>query len=224
MKLLYQADRSVSLIRRAASCSAVLLSSALLAWVALPGPAVAAVAEGSKPTEWAASPTKHQVLIKREATDEKQAAMIKTAEAAPVSREALQKAAGEGAVAEGDKVWWYQEQLGIRIPYAVTGDAVAYYAELVGKYGKQVLTRYTEPSSRLDYHATVKFHKEFKLDDKTFSDVHVVTLKLTFEQSFVATQTEGMSLTKERVVVLSAEGKVIHVSGDGVTEVPIMAI
>ena len=69
-----------------------------------------------------------------------------------------------------------------------------------------------------------QFHKEFKLGDKTFNDVHVVTLKLTFEQNFAATGTEGMHFEKERVVVLDAEGKVLHISGDGPTEVPIMAI
>jgi hypothetical protein len=30
----------------------------------------------------------------------------------------------------------------------------------VGKYGKQVFKRYTEASSRLDYHAGVKFHMD----------------------------------------------------------------
>ena len=102
--------------------------------------------------------------------------------------------------------------------------SVAYYSALFGTYGKQVCNRYIEPSSRLDYHAGVKFHKVLKLDDKTFKDVHVVTLKLTFAQDFAATQSEGMRFAKERLVVLEAEDKVLHISGDGPTEVPIMAI
>lgn len=164
--------------------------------------------------------------------------MIAAAEAVQPSKEALRKAAEgrdrndslglvrtkETPLPAGDKVWWYQEQLGIRIPFAITADAVAYYSDLVVAYGKQALNRYTQPSSRLDYHAGVKFHKEFKLDDQTFNDVHVVTLKLVFSQNFVATQTEGMHFEKERVVILDPEGKVLRISGDGPTEVPVLAI
>ena len=211
--------------RRAAASSAIRLASALMAWVALAGPATAAMLPDAKPKDWPANPAKHQVVVSREAADAKESAMIAAAEAAQAPKEALRKAAtAEGAAPAGDKVWWYKEQIGIRIPYAITGDAVAYYSEVVGKYGKQAFNRYIEPSSRLDYHAGVKFHKEFKLDDKTFKDVHVVTLKLTFSEDFAASQTEGMRFEKERVVVLDAEGKVLHISGDGPTEVPVVAI
>jgi hypothetical protein len=176
--------------------------------------------------------------VSREAADKQEFAMIAVAEAAQPSKDTLRQAAEardrddplglaqpkEAKPPVGDKVWWYKEQLGIRIPCAITADAVAYYSDLVGKYGKQVLKRYTEPSSRLDYHAGVKFHKELKLGDKTFNDVHVVTLKLTFDQNFVATTTEGMHFQKERTVVLDGKGKLLHISGDGPTEVPILAM
>jgi hypothetical protein len=224
LKSLDQIQPAAALPRRAASSAALGLSCALMAWVALCGPATAAMLPGAEPKAWPANPAKHQVVIRREATDDKQAAMIAAAESAQAPKAALRQAAGEAAAPEGDKVWWYKEQLGIRIPYAITGDAVAYYSELVANYGKQVLNRYTEPNSCLDYHAGVKFHKLLKLDDKTFKDVHVVTLKLTFAQNFAATQTEGMRFVKERVVVLDAEGKVLHISGDGPTAVPILAI
>lgn len=238
MKSLVRIHLSAIRLRRAVPSPAILLTSALMAWVAFPGSITAAMLPDSKPKEWPADPTKHQVTIRREATDDKQSAMIAAAEAAQPSKEALRKAADardrndplglaqpkEAPLPAGDKVWWYKEQLGIRIPCAITADAVAYYSELVGTYGKQALNRYMQPSSRLDYHAGVKFHKEFKLDDKTFNDVHVVTLKLIFSQNFVATQTEGMQFEKERVVILDAKGKVLHLSGDGPTEVPVLAI
>jgi hypothetical protein len=150
--------------------------------------------------------------------------MIAAAEAAQPSKEALRQAAGDAAVPAGDKVWWYQEQLGIRIPCAITADAVAYYSDLVGTYAKQDFKRYVEPSSRLDYHATVAAHQKFEHQGQTFEDVHVVTLKLDFSQNFAATQTEGMHFQKERVVILDAKGKVLYISGDGPTEVPILAI
>ena len=198
----------------------------------------AAVLPGTMPKDWPSNPAKHRVVITRAAKDDKESAMIAAAEAAQPSKEKLREAAEardrndplglaqpKGAKAPvGDNVWWYKEQLGIRIPCAITADAVAYYSDLVGKYGKQVLKRYIEPSSRLDYHAGVAFHKEFKLGDKTFNNVHVVTLKLTFDQNFAATTTEGMHFEKKRVVVLDGKGKVLHISGDGPTEVPILAI
>lgn len=213
----------------------ILSSIALTVLTAL---ATASVTPDSQPKDWPANPAKHQVVIRREAADAKHTAMIAAAEAVQPSAESLRQAAEprdpndppdlaqpKGAKAPvGDKVWWYQEQLGIRIPCAITADAVTYYSDLVGKYGKQAFKRYAEPSSRLDYHASVKFHKAFMLGDKTFTDVHVVTLKLNFDQNFAATTTEGMHFEKERVVILDAEGKVLHISGDGPTEVPILAI
>ncbi len=199
--------------------------------------ASAVVTPDSKPKDWPANPAKHQVVIRRDATDKQQAAMIATAEAAQPSQEMLRQTAEarddrndplvllpKAKAPFVDKVWWYKEQLGIRIPCAITADAVTYYSDFVGKNGKQVLKRYIEPSSRLDYQAGVKFHQEFKLGDKTFAGVNVVTLKLTFAQNFVATGTAGMHFEKERIVVLDAAGKVLHISGDGPTEVPILMI
>lgn len=187
-------------------------------------PAAAAMLEGSKPKDWAAAPEKHVVSVRREAADEKQSAMIAAAEAAPVPADVLRRAAGESEIPVGEKVWWYKEELGIRIPCGITADAVTYYSDLVGKYGKQALNRFMQPTSRFDYHAAVAFHKQFEHEGKAFKDVHVVTMKLTFSQNFVATQTEGMRFQKERVVILDAAGKVLHIAGDGPTEVPIMAI
>ena len=194
------------------------------------------VLPGAMPREWPANQVKHKVVIRRDAVDKQQAAMIAAAEAAQPSAEARRQAAAVGAgrngegqpkeakIPAGDKVWWYKEQLGIRIPCAITKEAVTYYSDLVGKYGRQALVRFVEPNSRLDYYAGVKFHKAFSLADKAFNDVYVVTLKLTFEQNFVATGTEGMQIQKERVVVLDAMGKVLLISGDGATYVPILAI
>jgi len=205
-----------------------------VAFMALTTLATASVTPDSQPKDWPANPAKHQVVIRREAADAKQSEMIATAEAVQPSAEALRQAAEANSpgsaqskgpeASAGDKVWWYGEQLGIRIPCAITADAVVYYSDLVVKYGKQAFKRYAEPSSRLDYHASVKFYKAFKLGDQTFTDVHVVTLKLAFSQNFAATTTEGMHFQKERVIVLDANRKVLQISGDGPTEVPILAI
>jgi hypothetical protein len=200
------------------------LLCALLTWITFIRPTQAAVLAGAEPKEWPANPAKHKVVIKREAVDKKQLAMIAVAEATQPSKLALQQAAGGAPLPAGEKVWWAKEQLGIRVPCAITADAITYYADLVGNYGKKALTRYSEPSSNLDYHAGIKFHQEFNLEGKAFKEVHVVTLKLSFSQHFAATATEGFSFEKQRVVVLDANGKVLHVAGDGLTEALIMAI
>ncbi|MCE9519125.1 MAG: hypothetical protein K8R87_06195 [Verrucomicrobia bacterium] len=210
-------------IYRQESSAAIRLAAALVLGLAFfQSTAPAAVTPGATPKEFPANPARHQVVIKREAADAKQAAMIAVAEAAQPSKEALRQAAGDAAVPTGEKVWWYKEELGIRIPCAITADAVSYYTDLVGKFGKQVFKRYSQPSSRLDYHAGVDYHKEFKFDGITYSDVYVVTLKLTFSENFAATEAAGMEFKKERMVVLDAQGKVLLITGDGPTEVPIL--
>ena len=211
-------------IHSATSSFAIRLTLLFAAAAAFAGLATGAVTPDSKPRDWPANPAKHQVMIHRVAADKQQSDMIAAAEAAQPSKEALKQAAAEAAVPTGEKVWWYEEKLGIRIPCAITAAAVAYYSDLVGNYGKQGFKRYVEPSSRLDYHAGVAFHEKFKQGEKTFSNVHVVTLKLTFSQNFAATETEGMHFQKERMVILDAGGKMLHISGDGPTEAPILAI
>lgn len=229
---------TVSLFRSATKSARFRLPCALMLSLALAHAAAAAMLPDSQPKDWPANPAKHRVTVSRKAADEKQAAMIAAAEAAQPSKEALRLAAEardrndptglaqpqEALLPAGDKVWWDKEIYGIRIPCAITADAVTYYSDLVKKYGKQELKRYIEPSSSLDYLATVAFHKEFTHDGQTFKEVHVVTMKLTFSQNFVATMTEGMHFQKDRVVILDAKGKVLLITGDGPTEVPILAI
>lgn len=192
--------------------------------LALAGAAVAAMVPDAKPKEWPPNPVKHEVTVRREAADAKQAEMIAAAEAARPAAEAWRKAAGDGPAPQDESQWWYREELGIRVPFAVTGAAVAYYTKLVEGYRKQAFTRYVEPSSRLDYRAEVTLHPEFELDGKKFEDVRVVTLKLSFSQNFAASGTEGMQFEKQRTVVFDATGKVLAIGGDGPTEVPVLAI
>ena len=113
--------------------------------------------------------------------------------------------------------------MGVCIPCAITAEAVAYYKDLVNKYGKQTVKRHQAPSSDVNYQASTIFKKEFIIDGKTFNDVNVITLKLAFNQSFCASGTEGMHIKKERIVIVDDAGIVLHISGDGPTGVPIFA-
>jgi len=181
------------------------------------------------PKDWPADPANHVIVIKREARDETQSTMITSAEAAQASQEALQKEAAARSrtpttFPKEKNLWWYQEQLGLRIPYAITGDAVTYYSGIVADYAKKEFKSYARPSSRLNYHASVRFHEEFKLDGKTFKEVNVVTMELTFSANFTAEATSGLSFEKTRVVVLDAGNRVLHLSGDGPTQTSILML
>jgi hypothetical protein len=200
------------------------LFPACFLWLTLCVPSSAAITPDAKEKIWPANPEKHRITIRREAADAAQTKMIATAEAARPEAEPLRKAIGDGPEPKDASQWWYREELGIRIPFAVTAEAVEYFTKRVGDFGKQEFKRYIEPSSSVDYHASVVFHAQFEQDDRKFTDVHVVTLNLVFKQNFAATDTEGMEFTKVRTVVLDAKGKVLAVFGDGPTEVPVLAI
>ena len=200
------------------------LATLLMLGLAPSGPGTASVLPGAKPKDWPANPDHHQVSIHRDGADETERRLIAAAEAAQPPRDAVQQAAGDTKLPESDKLWWYTEQLGIRIPYAITAEAVTYFEDLVRKYGSQTLNRYLQPSSRLEYHASIQFHREYQHLEKTFQNVRVVTLKLHFQQKFAATPTEAMDIVKERVVIFDSSGTLVLVVGDGPTRVPIMAI
>lgn len=200
------------------------LIPACLLWLTLCVPSSAAITPDAKEKIWPANPEKHRITIRRDAADAAQAGMIATAEAVRPEAAPLRKAIGDGPEPKDASQWWYREELGIRIPFAVTADAVEYFSKVVGDYRKQEFKRYIEPSSSVNYHASVTFHAQFEQDGRKFADVHVVTLNLGFTQNFAATDTEGMEFTKVRTVVLDAKGKVLAVFGDGPTEVPVLAI
>ncbi len=186
--------------------------------------AITADAGREGPKEWPANTNRHTVTIVRNALDDAGRRLIARAEGLQPDRAELAKAAGDVLLPREGKVWWCREQFGIRIPYAVTGDAVSYYTGLVTSYGKTSMKRYAEPSSALKYTASVTRQERFELDGKSWQNVDVVILKLEFRQSFCASGTEAFGFTKERTVIFGADGKVLHVSGDGVTDVPVMAI
>lgn len=236
-----KAMKAITVLRRRTSTMTFTLTAGLLLCSMLPVPTIAAVLapeEGglAGPKDWPANPTQHQAVIKREAKDAKQAAMITAAESAQASKEAMGLALKaddpndplglaqpkEVQLPVGDKVWWYKEQLGVRIPCAITGDAITYFTGIVAENAKKAFKSYAMPSSRLEYLAGVQLHKDFKLDDKAFKDVNVVTMKLSFSANFTAESTSGMSFEKTRIVILDSENKVLHISGDGPTEVMVL--
>ena len=189
-------------------------------------PCKAALLEGTEPKEWPADPARHVVKVERVFQNDAESALITVAENLAANEKELLAAAQkqDEAAKPVAKQWWYYEALAVKIPFALTADAVSYYTELVNGFGKQKLSRYSAPGSNFHYQARVSKHESFEIDGKTFTNVSVVTLSMTFSQHFVTTVTEGMDIAKTRTVVFDAAGKVLHTSGDGETQVPIMAI
>ena len=109
--------------------------------------------------------------------------------------------------------------MGLKTPYALTADALKYYTEQIEGYQKKAWKeRVHEPSSKLDYTATVTHHETFALDGKNYKNVHVVTMKMTFQTSLTVEAFGGTDFSKKRTVVLDAAGKVLAVSGDKAEE------
>ena len=150
--------------------------------------------------------------------------MVAAAEAAYPPKADVVAAGKMDPVPAGDKLWSHKQVLGIQMPYAITGEAIRYYSQFVEDSGKKVLTRYAEPSSKLSYEASVDTRENFSIEGKTLPRVYVVKMKMFFEESFVASGTEAVHFNKEREVVLDPAGKVLQITGDGDTEVPMLAI
>lgn len=201
-----------------------LLAATLPIFLALP--AHAAMLAGSKPTEWPASADHHKVTIQRDAADDNEKKLIAAAEKslpdASGLLESIRKEGGEAEPQAGQ--WWNKENLGIRVPFAITGEAVRYYEELVNGYGQQKLVRYSQPSSAFTYQAKVSKPAAYELDGKPLQHVTVVTMTLSFRQNFVATVAEGFHFEKTRTVVFDKAGNILGTQGDGDVRVMIFSM
>lgn len=201
-----------------------ILAAILPVVLALPGHG--AMRAGSRPKEWPASPERHKITIQREAADENEKKLIAAAEkslpdAAALAKSVIKDESGLAKPQAG--AWWNKEILGIRIPYALTADAVQYYSDLVKDYGQQKLVRFTQPSSGFTYQAKVSKHAAYEIDGKSLENVTVVTMTMKFHQNFVASVADGFQFGKSRIVVFDKDGKILHVKGDGDTEVPVFS-
>jgi len=132
-------------------------------------------------------------------------------------RLAVQNAYEMGPDTASVPVWWAKGVEEARIPYAVTAGAVQHFANLIDLYRKGAFQEAgTEPlfSARLVYHASLAPRDTFAVKGKLYTSVYVAHLSLmwtyddgTFEPLVVA----------RRVVVLTRDGVVLQIEGDGLT-------
>lgn len=192
----------------------------LVLWAAAPDFVRADPLPGSSLREWPANPARHEITIRRIAANDVEKKMIAAAEAACPDQAALLKTARWTRPPVGTGLWWNKEVHGIRIPFAISGAAVDYYAGLVNGYRRREFRGFSEPGSRFVYEASVMRRQE----PEGHAPVFVVKMRIFFLESFAASPTEQIRFQKEREVILDQSGKVLQIAGDGDTEVPVAAL
>ena len=160
----------------------------------------------------------HQMKVRRNAKTDVEKRMIALAEAAYPPREDVVKAfkaahSRPEDVPADELLWWCGGTNATRIPYAITAEAVDYYVARTEELRKREWQQDFRPSSHFKYSADVSLEPHFKTDGKTFEDVYVVRMKLSF--SYLYGNLGGIAFSKERIVVIDRAGTVLFISGDG---------
>jgi hypothetical protein len=134
-----------------------------------------------------------------------------------VSR-AIERGTEVGSDSARTSLWWI-DGLGVsRVPYAVTAGALRHYAGLTDKFRRHNFWGAWDHNlfwTELRYDASIGFRESYPMQDSTLANVYVAEMSLawafddgTFLPVFLA----------HRVVVLSQDGSVISVEGDGDTK------
>jgi hypothetical protein len=162
----------------------------------------------------------HTASVRREYPDSTGGRLLSIAEATFPPRGLLLRTAAEqgwelGADASGGPLWWKKGLDENRVPYAVTAAAVEYYLALVDSHREREVRRTAAPAlfgSGLVYRASIAARDSFVAADSTYRDVHVATLALTwtFDDGTFVPRVEA-----DRTVVLTREGEILAVEGDG---------
>ena len=121
-----------------------------------------------------------------------------------------------GDIPEAD-LWWYDTVSGVRVPFAITKEAVDYYSDLIAQWKKDPhgYGSIVWLSATFKYKADVQPFSRYEAAGHVFTDVNVVHLVLKWS-AFCGPMC-AHAFTKERIVVLNANGDVLAIIGDGTT-------
>ena len=119
--------------------------------------------------------------------------------------------------------WWYQIYRGIRVPYAITSEAIEYFVEsvkIVERNTREVCKNY---SYSAQYVATVRFERTYTVqpmviggESKSFENVYVVTMSLTWGSSYHGPGLgDAYGVRADRLVVFDEQGIMLGVFYDG---------
>jgi hypothetical protein len=148
------------------------------------------------------TPEEERLLCIAEATYPSRTAVLKGIQSAPFRVH---------PVPSVPHLWWTSMFTGIRIPFAVTKAAVLYYARLTESFRRRDFGSAGTPvvsSSTFRYTATIRRDSTYANAGERFENVYVVQMLLHWEGGW-------LEFSKDRVVVLRPNGKVLAVFGDG---------
>jgi carboxypeptidase family protein len=111
------------------------------------------------------------------------------------------------------RLWWYGQFDGVRLPYAVTMDAVRYYLALIQTMARGDSSGIPMKRAKFSYTASVSSRPStLSRDGRVFEDVYTVELRLSW--SDYCGSLCACSFDLNRTVVLRADGTVLCVFGD----------
>jgi hypothetical protein len=161
--------------------------------------------------------------IHRKYEDALGARLLEVAEATYPPRDsliirAIERGTEVGSDSARTPLWWI-DGLGVsRVPYAVTAGALRHYVGLTEKFRRHNFWGAWDHNlfwTELRYGASISHRDQYYAEDSTFTNVYVAEMNLawgfddgTFAPEFLV----------HRVVVLSPDGTVISVEGDGDTK------
>lgn len=159
----------------------------------------------------------HTARMVRTFADEKEHKLLQIAEATYPTAIRVKEASGSKAEAPqgNERLWWCSSFDGVRIPYAITKSAVAYYLDVSTEFAK------TKPrhafwtnmkSSELKYSAIVSRKETYRVGKSDFTNVYVVSMKLDWLQ--YCGNLCAMKFNATRNVILNEDGKVLAVEND----------
>ena len=157
---------------------------------------------------------KHEVKIVRRFADEREERLLQIAEATYPAESQVKEHSKRPPEAgqANERLWWCSSFDGVRIPFAITKGAVAYYLDVSTEFGK---TKARDPfmkSSHLTYSASLARKETYRVGTSVFTNVYVVSMELGWSQ--YCGSLCAMAFGASRKVVLNEEGKVLAVEND----------
>jgi hypothetical protein len=160
---------------------------------------------------------KHEVKIVRRFADEKEERLLQIAEATyPVESQVRERSKRSAEAPQGnERLWWCSSFDGVRIPFAITKGAVAYYLGVSTEFGKNKPRHHfwtSMMSSRLTYSASLAGKQTYRAGTSEFKNVYIVSMELGWSQ--YCGPLCAMAFQASRKVILNEEGNVLAIEND----------
>lgn len=159
----------------------------------------------------------HKVTLSRIFANDNEEKLVRIAESVyPAAREVSQNSVSNVERASSkERQWWCSSFDGVRIPYAITRNAVVYYLKVSEEFGKKKPENafWTNMiSSNLSYSAKVSRKEKYEVGTSQFTDIVIVSMRLEWLQ--YCGNLCAMAFKATRNVVLKDDGTVLAIEND----------